>query len=190
MIAGADLHAETGHVTQVTLTDGRRLAADLFVDCSGFRGLLIGAALGVGYEDWTHWLPCDRAVAVPCAPVADLLPYTRSTAREGGWQWRIPLQHRIGNGYVYSSTHLSDDEATTTLLANLDGDPVGDPRPLRFTTGRRKRYWHRNVVAIGLSGGFMEPLEIDQPPSDPGGYRQIARPVPDARFRSAAGAGI
>ena len=159
MIAGVDLDGATGRVAQVPLADGRRVAADLFVDCSGFQGLLIEGALGAGYEDWTHWLPCDRAVAVPCASTPDLLPYTRSTARAAGWQWRIPLQHRTGNGYVYSSAHLSDDEAAATLLGGIDGEALGDPRPLRFTTGRRKRYWHRNVVAIGLSSGFMEPLE-------------------------------
>ncbi|MBB4085899.1 tryptophan halogenase [Sphingomonas carotinifaciens] len=153
------LDGESGQVAHVTLTDGRRLAADLFVDCSGFRGLLIAGALGVGFEDWTHWLPCDRAVAVPSANTGPLTPYTRSTARAAGWQWRIPLQHRTGNGYVYASRHLSDDEAAATLLANLDGEALGDPRPLRFTTGRRTAFWRRNVVAIGLASGFMEPLE-------------------------------
>ena len=158
-ITSVERDGETGFVTGVTLDGGRRLEADFFVDCTGFRGLLIGGALEVPYEDWTHLLPCDRAMAVPCAHGGDFTPYTRSTARKAGWQWRIPLQHRIGNGYVYCSRHISDDEAAATLLANLDGEALADPRPLRFTTGRRDRAWEKNVLAIGLSAGFMEPLE-------------------------------
>ncbi|MDP1028579.1 tryptophan 7-halogenase [Sphingomonas sp. KR1UV-12] len=158
-VAHVALDGESGRVAGVTLADGRVLAAELFVDCSGFRGLLIEGALHTGYQDWTHWLPCDRALAVPSMQDGDPLPYTRSTARAAGWQWRIPLQHRTGNGYVYASRHVSDDEAAATLLANLDGEPLGDPRPLRFVTGRRNLFWHRNVIAIGLASGFMEPLE-------------------------------
>ncbi len=153
------LDVETGNIDRVQLADGRAIAADFFIDCSGFRGLLIQEALRVGYIDWTHWLPCDRAAAAPCASSDPFTPYTRSTAREAGWQWRIPLQHRTGNGYVYCSQFISDDAAQATLLENLDGEALADPRLLRFVTGRRRKFWHRNCVAIGLSAGFMEPLE-------------------------------
>jgi tryptophan halogenase len=153
------LRATDGFIEAIVLDSGEKIAGDLFVDCSGFRGLLIEEALHTGYEDWTHWLPCDRALAVPCASAGPLRPYTRSTAREAGWQWRIPLQHRTGNGYVYSSAYISDDEAAATLLQNLDGQRLGDPRLLRFTTGKRRKFWNKNCVAIGLAGGFMEPLE-------------------------------
>ena len=147
------------HVTAVQLESGRQVAGELFIDCSGFRGLLIEQTLKTGYEDWTHWLPCDRALAVPCEPVPQPTPYTRSTAHRAGWQWRIPLQHRIGNGHVYCSAHVSDDEAAATLLANLDGRPLADPRPIRFATGMRRKLWNANVVAVGLASGFLEPLE-------------------------------
>jgi tryptophan halogenase len=158
-VASVQQHGESGFIESVTMEHGRVCKADLFIDCSGFRGLLIEGALKTGYCDWTQWLPCDRALAVPCARTADFTPYTRSTARAAGWQWRIPLQHRTGNGYVYSSAHISDDEAAATLLANLDGKAMGEPRPLRFVTGRRKQSWNKNVIAVGLSSGFMEPLE-------------------------------
>lgn len=158
-VAGVDLHPENGFIKSVTLEDGRTFGGDLFIDCSGFRGLLIEGALHTGYEDWSHWLPCNRAVAVPCEKIGPMLPYTRSTAREAGWQWRIPLQHRTGNGYVHCDAFIGEDEACETLLTNLDGKPLGDVRTLRFTTGRRRKFWHRNCVSIGLSAGFMEPLE-------------------------------
>lgn len=158
-IAQTRLKPTDGFVESVVLESGEVIAGDLFIDCSGFRGLLIEQALHTGYEDWTHWLPCNRALAVGCEKVGPPTPYTRATARSAGWQWRIPLQHRTGNGYVYSSAHISDDEATATLLANLDGQPLGDPRLLRFTTGMRRKFWNRNVIALGLASGFMEPLE-------------------------------
>ena len=148
-----------GFISAVVLENGEQLEAQLFIDCSGLRGLLIEQTLHAGFEDWTHWLPCDRAVAVPSVSSGPLLPMTRSTAHRAGWQWRIPLQHRTGNGHVYCSRHVSDDEACATLLAHLDGEALADPRPLRFTTGRRRRFWDRNCVAIGLASGFMEPLE-------------------------------
>jgi len=158
-IVSVQQHPETGFVTGVTLTDGREIKGDFFLDCSGFRGLLIEETLKTGYEEWGQWLPCDRAVAVPSQGSGTLAPYTRATAREAGWQWCIPLQHRTGNGYVYSSNHISDEKAAETLLANLGGKALADPRFLRFTTGRRKKAWNKNVVAIGLSAGFIEPLE-------------------------------
>src|SRR5450755_656665 len=148
-----------GSIEAVVLDSGERIDGDLFIDCSGFRGLLIEQVLHTGYDDWTHWLPCDRAMAVPCENVGPPTPYTRSTARASGWQWRIPLQHRTGNGYVYSSRYISDDEVAAVLLKNLDGRAMADPRLLKFTTGRRKKFWNKNCVAIGLASGFLEPLE-------------------------------
>ncbi len=158
-IADVAVHGENGHVDSVTMEDGRTLSADLYIDYSGFRGLLIEGALKTGYDDWSHWLPCDRAVAMPCENAGPPLPYTRSTAREAGWQWRIPLQHRMGNGYVYCSQFMEDGKAAELLSQRLDGKALGDPRPLRFTTGRRKLNWNKNVIAVGLASGFMEPLE-------------------------------
>ena len=151
--------AQSGLITGVALQDQRVIEADFFIDCSGFRGLLIEQALNSGYEDWTHYLPCDRAVAVACESSEEFTPYTRSTAHDAGWQWRIPLQHRTGNGYVYCSRFASDDAAAEKLLANLDGRVLADPLLLKFNAGRRKVFWNRNCVAIGLAAGFMEPLE-------------------------------
>ena len=153
------LDAETGHVVAVVTEDGRTLGGDLFIDCTGFRGLLIGDALNVPYESWKHYLPVDRAVAVSCEASGPTLSYTRSTAHASGWQWRIPLQHRTGNGHVYASDFETEEGALDTLLANLDGAPTAEPRRLRFTTGMRRDVWVGNVVSIGLSAGFMEPLE-------------------------------
>ncbi|WP_395702258.1 tryptophan halogenase family protein [Aquabacterium sp.] len=158
-IASVDLTAPDGDIRSLTLDGGRVIEGDLFIDCTGFRALLIGQALKVPYEDWSHWLPCDRALAVQTPCVDDALPYTRSIAHEAGWQWRIPLQHRVGNGLVYSSRFISDEQARATLLSNLQGQPLFEPRPIRFTPGQRTEVWRRNCVAIGLASGFIEPLE-------------------------------
>lgn len=160
-VADTLLEGETGFAQSVTMQDGTVIAGDLFVDCSGFRGLLIEQALKTGYEDWRHYLPCDRAVALPClredgSPPA---PFTRATAHSAGWQWCVPLQQRNGNGHVYCSEYMADDEALGILTGNLAGKPQADPNFLRFVTGRRKKFWNGNVVALGLAAGFMEPLE-------------------------------
>lgn len=151
--------AETGNIESIALEDGTRIAADLFIDCSGFRGVLIEQALETGYDDWSEWLPCNRAVAAPCEAKGKALPYTRATARKAGWQWRIPLQHRTGNGHVYWSDYISDDEAVHQLMSTLEGPALAEPKQLYFKTGRRRKFWNKNVVSIGLSGGFLEPLE-------------------------------
>ncbi len=158
-VVDVHLRGEDGFIESVTLEDGTSLAADFFIDCSGFRALLIAGALGVGFEDWSHWLPCDRAVAVGCEPGGPFAPKTQAFARPAGWQWRIPLQHRIGNGHVYASAHMSDEEAARILLETLDGEALGEPRLLRFRAGRRQRVWEKNCLAVGLSSGFLEPLE-------------------------------
>lgn len=158
-VVEVNLKDETGFISDVQLEDGSKLIGDLFFDCSGFRALLLGDALGVDYEDWAHWLPCDTAQAVACERTGDLLPYTKSTAKTAGWQWRIPTQHRTGNGHIYCSSMMDDEAAIDSLLADLDGPALGSPRKIRFRTGCRTRFWDKNCIAIGLSGGFLEPLE-------------------------------
>lgn len=151
--------ARAGDIAALQMEDGSRIEGDLFIDCTGFRSLLLGEALGVGYEDWSYWLPCDRAVAVQTASVREAWPYTRSIAHRFGWQWRIPLQNRVGNGLVYSSKELSDADAPDMLLQNVEGEAMTKPRLIRFTPGQRDKVWERNCVAVGLAGGFVEPLE-------------------------------
>ncbi|HEY1606697.1 MAG TPA: tryptophan halogenase family protein [Allosphingosinicella sp.] len=176
------LRGEDGFVESITLADGRVIQGDLFIDCSGFRGLLIEQALKTGYEEWTHWLPCDRAIAVPCRYEGQPDPFTRATAHPKGWQWRIPLQTRMGNGIVYSSAHLGDDEAEALILSNLEGEPIADPRRLSFTTGRRLKTWNANVVSMGLSSGFIEPLESTSIHFVQSGIARLISLFPDKRF--------
>lgn len=159
MIDHVKINPQSGYVEALQLKSGQQLEGDLFIDCTGIRGLLIQKALGVEYENWSHWLPANTAIAVPSQRFEQTLPYTRSIAHSKGWQWRIPLTHRNGNGIVYSSDYMNDNEALDTLLGNLDTQPLADPKTIRFTTGRTKQQWHKNVVSIGLSSGFLEPLE-------------------------------
>jgi len=158
-VDNVNLDSQNGHISSVTLDDGKQVEGDLFIDCSGFKGLLIEEALQTGYESWRHWLPCDSAVVVPSENDGRIYPYTRSWAQSAGWQWRIPLQHRTGNGHVYASRFMSDDDAKQILLNNIEGKPLVEPRVLRFHTGMRRKQWNKNCVAIGLSSGFIEPLE-------------------------------
>ena len=182
LVVDVEQDGESGLVKAVTLKDGGKIEGDLFVDCSGFRGLLIEGAMKAGFEDWTAYLPCDRAWAVPCEHSGDQRPVTRATARAAGWQWRIPLQNRTGNGYVYSSAHVSDDEAATTLLANLEGAALADPRQLRFRAGHRRAAWVKNVVALGLAGGFLEPLESTGIHLVQSGIARLMSLFPSTRF--------
>lgn len=158
-IVKVNTNPDSGFIRSLTLDSGKEIDGDLFIDCTGFRGLLIEQTLHSGYEDWSHWLPCDSAVAVQTESTGPAIPYTRAIARDAGWQWRIPLQHRVGNGMVYCSRYISDEDARETLLANIDGELLTEPRLLKFRPGQRLKQWSKNCVAIGLSSGFLEPLE-------------------------------
>ena len=181
-VTAVDRDAETGFITGLRLDGDRRIDGELFIDCSGFRSLLLGDALAVPFTSWQHWLPCDRAWAVPSERQVPLTPYTRATADTAGWRWRIPLQHRVGNGHVYASDHVDDEAALRALLAGVDGTPLGDPRQLRFVAGRRERLWDRNCVAIGLSGGFLEPLESTSIHLIQSGITRLMSLFPDRGF--------
>lgn len=187
-IEGVEQTPEDGQVRAVRLADGRSVAADLWIDCSGFRGLLIGEAMAVPYIDWRKWLPCDRAIALGCEPVDAYRPVTTSTARAAGWQWHIPLRHRIGNGYVYCSDYISDDEAEAVLRANIEGPAIGEARRIRFTPGHRASFWKGNVVAIGLASGFLEPLESTSITLIQSGLERLVRLFPDRSFDPALAA--
>lgn len=150
---------EDDYIKSIELASGQIVEGDLFIDCSGFRGLLIEQALHTGYEDWSHWLPCDSAVAVQTESVRDPVPYTRSIAHAAGWQWQIPLQHRVGNGLVYCSRYVSDDDAKKLLLDNIQGRLISEPKIIKYRTGQRLKHWNKNCVALGLASGFIEPLE-------------------------------
>ncbi len=158
-ITRVDTNSNNGYIDSVTLESGRTIGADLFVDCSGFHGLLIDKTLHTEYEDWSNWLPCDSAVAVQTESVGEPIPYTRAIARDAGWQWRIPLQSRVGNGMVFCSQYLSDEQAAETLLQHVEGQPLTAPRIIKFRTGQRMQHWNKNCVALGLASGFVEPLE-------------------------------
>jgi tryptophan 7-halogenase len=181
-IVDVRLRGEDGFIEAVVLESGAPIAGDLFIDCSGFRGLLIEGALKSGFDDWRDWLACDRAIAVGSAATLPMRPYTQANARPAGWQWRIPLQHRTGNGHVYCSEFMSDDEATAILLESLDGEPLGEPRPIRFRSGVRRQIWMRNCVAVGLSAGFLEPLESTAIHLIQSGISRLLSLFPDRSF--------
>ncbi|QPC98037.1 tryptophan halogenase family protein [Qipengyuania soli] len=185
MITGVSRNPENGHIRSITLDSGEEIAGELFIDCSGFRGLLIEQELETGYVDWTHWLLCDRAIAVPTENVGPPRPYTQSIAHPAGWQWRIPLQHRTGNGHVFSTEYISEDEATALLLKTVEGKPLADPRTIPFKTGMRRKAWNANVIALGLSSGFIEPLESTSIHLIQNGIAKLISHFPDREFRQA-----
>ncbi|MFT3997536.1 MAG: tryptophan 7-halogenase [Asticcacaulis sp.] len=181
-VTGVNLRPEDGFIASLQLQSGETVEGDMFIDCSGFRGVLIEEALKSGYDDWSHWLPNDRAIAIPCESSDPLRPYTRATAHSAGWQWRIPLQHRIGNGHVFSSAFMEEDEARRILLDNLDGKTLAEPRTLRFTAGRRRKTWVKNCLALGLASGFLEPLESTSIHLVQSGLTRFLKLFPDKGF--------
>jgi tryptophan halogenase len=185
LVVDVSVRPDDGFIEAVTLKSGEVLEADLFIDCSGFRGLLIEQALKTGYEDWTQWLPCDRALAIPCARSNNFTPYTKATAHGAGWQWRIPLQHRTGNGHVFSSKYMDEAEAEAILIGNLDGEQLAEPNRIRFVTGKRKKVWNKNCVAVGLAAGFLEPLESTSLFLIQSSLIRLIRLFPDKRFDQA-----
>lgn len=184
-VSAVNLREADGYIESLLLDDGQRIVGDLFIDCTGFKGLLIEEALHTGYEDWRQWLPCDSAVAVQCNNTTDPAPYTRVTALDAGWMWQIPLQHRMGNGYVFSSQFLSKDNATTTLLHKISGAPITTPKPFSFTAGRRKKVWDKNCYALGLASGFLEPLESTSISLIQTGIAHLLTFFPDMSFNQA-----
>ncbi|MEQ1547974.1 MAG: tryptophan halogenase family protein [Chakrabartia sp.] len=181
-VVDVTLRDDDGFIESVTLENGEVVTADLFVDCSGFRGLLTEQAMQTGYEDWTHWLPCDRALAIPCVRSDNFTPYTKATAHGAGWQWRIPLQHRTGNGHVFSSKYMDESEAEKILVDNLDGEQLTEPNRIRFLTGKRKKIWNKNCVAVGLAAGFLEPLESTSLFLIQSSLIRLVRLFPDSQF--------
>lgn len=175
---------DNGFIESICMDTEESISADFFIDCTGFRGRLIEQALQTGYQNWSHWLPCNSAVVAPCALAETLSPYTISTAREAGWQWRIPLQHRVGNGYVYSTEFTSDQHAESCFRRALEGDLLADPRVLRFVTGHRKKFWNKNCLALGLSAGFLEPLESSSIQLIQTGIARLIEFFPDCNFDS------
>ncbi len=179
------VNAKNGFVESVTLQSGQTICGDLFIDCSGFQGLLIEQALKTGFDDWSHYLPCDRAIAVQTENSDIVRPYTRSIAHDAGWQWQIPLQHRTGNGHVYCSKFIDDEQALATLLANVEGKLLTKPKFIKFTTGKRKKLWNKNCVAIGLSSGFLEPLESTSLHLIQSSIVRLIKLFPDLNFNQA-----
>ena len=181
-ITQVNCHDSTGFIESVTLDSQEQVAGDLFIDCSGFKGLLIEQTMATGYENWSSWLPCDAAVAMQTSSVAAPSPYTCSRAQAAGWQWKIPLQHRTGNGYVFCSKYIDEQEAIQTLERNVSGDPLTQARILKFTTGVRKKFWNKNCVALGLASGFLEPLESTSISLIQTGIQKFIQFCPDLTF--------